>query len=57
MDWPQMLQMPPEPYEVGRASAFSQFLKTKKLNERKPRHACFSAVQRGSVREEGGEEL
>lgn len=28
MDWPQMLQMPPEPYKVDRASAFRQFLKT-----------------------------
>ena len=44
--------MPPEPHQVGRASAFRQFLKTKKLNERKPRNACFSAVQRGPVREE-----
>lgn len=57
MDWPQMLQMPPEPYGVGRASAFRQFLKTTKLGERNLRHACFSAAQRGSRREEAGEEL
>lgn len=57
MDWPQMLQMPPEPYKVGRTSAFRQFLKTKKLSEINLRQACFSAAQRVSGRGEASEEL
>lgn len=32
---------------VGRASAVKQFLKTKKLSERNPRHTYFSVAQRG----------